>query len=168
MAQSVIVIDATVGGASTNSLLTLAETDERIHQKPFHDAWDTIADDDAKHAGMVWATRILCHYRWKGKIASQTQALSWPRSKVYDKDGREYADDDYPEWLKVAAAELTFYLVTEDRLADSGTEGYKKIQVGSINLEIDKYDRPSWIPNYIINAISYWFNELPYLSTGRA
>jgi len=168
MAQPSIVIDATIGGVSTNSILTLAETEELIHQHPFHDQWDTISDDDIKHAAMIWATRIMNHYGWKGVIASQTQALSWPRTEVYDKDNREYASDSYPEWLRVATAELTFFIAIEDRLTDTGTEGFKKIKIGPIDLEIDKYDRPDWIPNYILRAISPWFDEVPYLRTYRA
>ena len=159
MAQSVIVIDATVGGAATNSILTLAETDMYIHQRPFHAAYDVISDDDTKHAAMLWATRILNHYGWKGAIASQAQSLAWPRTGVYDKDDREQASDNYPEWLKVACAELTFFLLTEDRLSDTGTEGFKNISVGAISLEVDKYDRPDWIPNFIIRAISPWISD---------
>lgn len=168
MAQSVITIVATIGSASANSILTLADTNDLVHQHPFHDAWDKLNADDDKHAAMIWSTRILSHYRWKGVIASQTQSLSWPRKGVYDNDDREFASDDHPEWLKVAFAELTFYLATEDRLADSGTEGFKKIKVGSIDIEVDKYDRPDWIPNYILRGIAPWFDVSPTVRVGRA
>lgn len=167
MAQSVIVIDATIGGAASNSFITLAEANEYNHARPFHVKWDRITDDDEKNAALVWSSRILSHYKWKGVIASQTQALTWPRANTYDKDNREYASDALPEWLKVSCAELAFYLATEDRLGDTGTEGFSSIKIAEITLAINPDDRPSWIPNYIIDAISPWLDEASPITVGR-
>lgn len=158
MAQSVITIDATIGGADTNSFLTLAEAETLIHQRPFHDAWDEINDDDEKKAALIWATTILSHKSWKGFIVSSDQKQAFPRDGLYDFDGRLYSSAVYPEWLKLACSELAFYVATEDRLSDTGTEGFSEIKVASIQVKIDKYDRPSRIPDYITNAIRPWLD----------
>jgi len=156
MPQSVIVIDATIGGTDTNSYLSLADANTLIHQRPFHSAWDDITDDDEKNAALVWATRILSSYSWKGSIASQTQKQSWPRSGIYDKDGRSQSSSTYPEWLEIVCSELAFYVATEDRLADTGTEGFSEIKIGSIALKIDKHDRTEIIPDFLLDAIRPW------------
>jgi len=158
MAQPVIIIDDTIGGLATNSFLSLVDAEALVHQHPFHSSWDKIIDDDEKNAALVWSTRILSHYKWKGVLASQTQKLPWPRKEVYDLDNRELPSDQYPEWLLVACAELAFYLATEDRLGDTGTEGFSKIKIEGIDLTIDKFDRQSWIPNYLIKAITPWLS----------
>ena len=118
MTQTAITIDATVGGTDTNSYLTLIECDDLIHARPFHSKWDLITDDEEKNAALVWATRLLSDFTWTGLIASQTQKQAWPRSSVYDNDGREYLSTVYPEFLTVACSELAYYIATEARLAD--------------------------------------------------
>lgn len=159
MAQTVITIDATIGGADTNSYLSLVDANDLIHQRPFHSNWDSITDDDEKNAALVWATRMLSHYEWKGSIASQDQKQAWPRSGIYDKDGRAQLITTYPEWLTTAFSELAFYIATEDRLSDSGTEGFSKIKIGSIDLTIDKTDRTGLIPDYILDDIRPWLKS---------
>lgn len=162
MAQSVTVIDATIGGTDTNSYIDLPEAEILIHARPFHEDWDAInaADaDDIKKAALVWATRILSNYCWKGTIASQTQALPFPRTGLYDNDGREYASDAYPQWLEVATTELAFFMATEDRLGDAGTEGFKSIKIDKLVFEIDPNDRTALIPDYIIDAIDRWMES---------
>lgn len=156
MSQTAITIDATVGGASSNSFLTLADANTLIHARPFHSDWDDITDDDVKNASLVWATRTLSRYRWKGNIVDTDQALPFPRSGLYDHDDRQYADDEIPEWLEFACSELAFIIATEDRTVDSGTEGYSEIKVASIAVKIDKYDRPAEVPDIVYDYFKQW------------
>ena len=159
MAQSIIVIDATVGGVSTNSFLSFERMEEIIHQRPFHDDWDKINDDDKKKAAMVWATLILSHRKWDGLIASDTQALPFPRSGLYDFNGREYASDSYPNWLEVATSELAFTAGTKDLLSDPDTIGFKSLKLGSLALTIDTEYKKEIIPDYINDAILPWLSS---------
>lgn len=159
MADEPVALDTEIGGATTNSFITLVEADAYIHARPFHDAWDNAQlTDDRKRAALVWATRILSQFGWKGTYVSDTQALPWPRDGVYDLDGRAYSITAYPEWLKVATSELALALITSDRLGDSGTEGFSSIKLGSMTLNVDPKDRASWIPEYIMKAIRPWLN----------
>lgn len=160
MADEPVVLDTTIGGATTNAYISLAEADSLIHARPFHDAWDDAQlNDDRKKGAIVWATRILSHYPWTGTYVSEDQALPWPRDGVYDHDGRAYPTDDYPEWLKVACAEIALAMTTTDRLADTGTEGYSEIQIDVIKLKVDPNDRIGWIPDYVYDAIKHWFKN---------
>lgn len=162
MAQSVITLIATPGAVDANSYITLAEMEIIIHQRPHHDSWDNIVGssaDDIKKAALVWATKILDELNWIGSIVSETQALRWPRDSIYDLDNRLLANDEIPYNLKLATSELAFALNAEDRLSDSGTEGFNSIQVGPIKLDITPRDRKSLIPKYIITALSYWLES---------
>ena len=162
MSESAVTIDATVGGASSNSFLTLAAAELLIHSRPFHSAWDDITVDDQKESALIHATRILNRYRWQGIIASTAQMLAFPRSSLYDYDGREYAADAIPAWLEEATAELAFIMATEDRLSDTGTEGFSEIKVASIEVKVDKYDRPDDVPDRVLDIIK------PYIKQGAA
>lgn len=135
MTWTTITIDATVGGASSNSFITLARANELIHARPNHDAWDSITDDEEKNAALVWATRILDAYKWLGYIASSDQALSFPRTGLYDNHGREFAGDAIPEWLEVATAELAFSVATDDRLTDNSIDGVSRVKIGSFEVQ---------------------------------
>jgi len=159
MSQTAITIDATIGGTATNSFLTLAALNTLIHQKPFHTAWDSITDDEEKNAALVWATRTLSALRWKGVIADQDQKQAFPRDSLYDHDDRLYSSVAYPEWLTVACAELAFYIATEDRLADTGTEGFSKIKVSIIEVEVDTTTITGTIPDYVMTMIRPWLNQ---------
>jgi len=169
MAISVIALDATLKGVSSNSYLDLAAAEVYIHQHPSHDEWDKITDDDIKKAAILWATRILSHFKWVGAPTTEEQALPWPRTGIYDLDGRAQDEDLLPEWLLLATAELTYHLGVGDRMNDAGTEGFSKIKLGSINLEINPNDRPDLIPQYILSAIRPWMQTSKYsMSVGRS
>lgn len=101
-------IDATIGGAASNSYETLAEAntyfDERI---PLAPPW--VASGDASIRQLLMATRLLENYatalsvlvpatngiaayykttrHWTGAPASVSQRLSWPRVGMFDKNG---------------------------------------------------------------------------------
>lgn len=99
-------IDATIGGANSNSYETLAEAntyfDERV---PLSTPW--VASGNASIRALLMATRVLnamavphrtlrkgcdCNYiytsrAWTGAVASPTQRLAWPRVGMYDANG---------------------------------------------------------------------------------
>lgn len=65
------------------------------------------ADTSAKEQAIVKATRYMekrFGNKWKGTIASSTQALGWPRDYVYDERGTEL-DDQVPTAIAHACAE---------------------------------------------------------------
>jgi len=156
MAQSVITLDVTISGTDTNSYLSLADAEVLLHERPFHGDWDKITEEDEKKAALIWATRILSHMQWKGYPTDIDQKQAFPRTGIYDLDQRDYPDDEYPDWLTVATSEIAFYIATDDRLSESGTEGFSEIKVASISVKIDKMDRSGLIPEYIMDAMRPW------------
>lgn len=153
-------LDATVGGVSANSYITRAAADAYHAARLQNAAW-TAALDASKDAALQWATRILDRQPWCGSNkANLTQALRWPRYGVYDLDAMYVASDIIPAFLVEATAELAFLLVQADRTADAGTEGFSKIKVGEIELEINSLDRRKALTPAIAEIIG------PYVERG--
>jgi len=73
------VLDATLGGAASNSYITLAEATAIAANEPFADEWAATSDDTLVVA-LLTATRWLETLTYKGSRCTATQRLKWPRS----------------------------------------------------------------------------------------
>jgi hypothetical protein len=102
-------VDATVGGASANSYVTIAEADAYLVARLNAGAWETDATADEKIRAVIEATRELDRLSWQGRRASTTQALAWPRYWVVDPDSPSAFNVDstiIPQRVKDATCEL--------------------------------------------------------------
>ena len=151
-----VTIDATAGGASANSYLTLADA-QAIVDGMVEDAdvtaWAS-ATDDQKNRALYTATQRLDRERFIGARATNTQALQWPRTGVRRPDTyvNTYASgfpfrisEDYfseteiPDQVKRAQVVLAVYLNNnKDGIGLSGLEDFKSVQLGSLNVTPDK------------------------------
>lgn len=147
-----ITIDATVGGASANSYLTLADAQALIDGMVENDdvtAWAS-ATTDQKNRALYSATQRLDRERFLGARATDTQALQWPRTGVRKPDTyiNTYAvgfpfrittdyftDTEIPDQVKQAQVVLAVYLHNnKDGLGLSGLEDYKSVSIGSLSV----------------------------------
>src|SRR5688572_29395075 len=128
---------ATAGAANANTYITLADADTYHDSHGYATTW-TSATNDQQKVVLVWATRLLdAHFEWTGTIASDTQALRWPRAATYDRDGRLLANDEIPEAIEFATAELARHLLTADRTAPESVDlALKSVKAGSIAAEV--------------------------------
>jgi hypothetical protein len=165
-----VVIDATVGGTSTNCYVTLAEANDFCEQNIHDTTWTTLTDDQ-KSAVLVWATRLLDDLMiWKGEKTDANQSLQWPRKYTYYKMSRslyyenpliyESADnvipsDIIPDWLKNATSEFGRLLASSDRTSDPDSAGFKQITVDVLTLKFDKTTIPSTLPRSVRDMV--WF-----------
>lgn len=152
-----ISIDATVGGASANSYLTLAAADSLIEGLVQNDdvvAWAS-ATDDQKNRALYSATQRIDRERFLGARATDTQSLQWPRTGVRKPDTyiNTYAvgfpfrittdyftDTEIPDQIKKAQAELAVYLNNnKDGLGLSGLEDYKNVKIGNLDVTPNNY-----------------------------
>lgn len=81
-----LTLDATVGGAASNSYATAAQGDSYFDGRPFASAW-TSATTAVKEQALVYATSLLDRERWAGikgmtTVSAYTQALAFPRRWV--------------------------------------------------------------------------------------
>lgn len=168
------VIDATVGGVSSNSYLTLVEAQEYFDTRLPVDGWDN-ADD--QNVLLIMATRVLnalaqpfktlvpaqgsvpAYYRvrrqWTGAAATATQRLAWPRSGMFDGNGNAIPLDVIPQDLKDATAEFAGQLGLSDRTLDNDViiQGLTSLRAGSVSLGFKDNITPQVIPDAVYNLL---------------
>lgn len=117
-----VAIDASVGGAASNSYVTEVEAIAYAATRLNLNGWATVAGstatEDEKKA-LVEATRELDMLTFKGRRFTSTQRLSWPRAYALNSEDEpldavlvNYGMDLYytgiPQRLKDATIELAF------------------------------------------------------------
>lgn len=130
-----MALDATVGGASSNSYVTLVEANAHFAEKE-ETAWN--GSDAKKEAALIHATEWLdASYRFIGSIVSTSQALSWPRKDVVDHEGREIAEDVIPYGVKHATYAAALVIIVEGSLLGTQKRGgmVKREKVGELEVE---------------------------------
>ena len=145
-----ITIDATVGGASANSYITLSDANTIVEGLILDDdvsAWDGSSNDNKNRALFTAAVRVD-RERFLGARVTDTQALQWPRTGVRKPDTyiNTYAtgfpfristdyftDTEIPDQVKKAQVILAVYLNNNrDGLGLSGLEDYKNVKIGNL------------------------------------
>lgn len=132
-----MAIDATSGGTDSDSFVTVEDAD-LYHNTRLHNSEWTSASTANKEAALKWATRILNDLQWLGRIADDAQALRWPRSNVYNRDGILLDDTTIPTFLEQATAEMAWRLIIEDNTVQSDLTGFRSLSldgVGSITMK---------------------------------
>jgi len=151
-----VSIDATAGGASANSYMTLAEADtfvEAMISSSDVSKWTT-GNDDSRNRALAAAAQRLDRERFLGARATDTQALQWPRTGVRKPDTyvNTYAtgfpfriSDDYftdteiPDQVKRAQIEMAVYLKNNvDGIGLGGLEDFKNVKIGNLDVTPDK------------------------------
>jgi len=173
-----IVIDATVGGASSNSYVTLAEATTYFEGDYHSNVWDVAADDDARNQALVSATRRLNQEDYYGNREDVTtpQRLKFPRLGLGYLDGISL-DSIIPLQLKDATYELAKYILSVDMSQPSvDTSAIQEAAVGSIKVKyvVDKFDNVSesfdTLPPYItalLSDLSRTISSGGFVSVGR-
>jgi hypothetical protein len=136
-------LDATVGGASSNSYVTLAQAesyfDDRINSA-VNGNWETtsagVARTDAeKSAALVTATRRIDEEQFVGYKVSTTQALKFPRTNVTDEDGNYFLTTAIPEPVKQATYLTALELLRADFLQEDYMGNFSYFQSGAVQIK---------------------------------
>ena len=110
------------------------------------DVTDPTQTDAQIQAAIIQATQYIDNANnWKGCIVTDDQALDWPRSGVYDKDGRSIDYQSIPLEVKSAVAEYAYRSITNaDGLlpdpTDTGAVKRQRDKVGSLETETEYQD----------------------------
>jgi len=127
-------LDATVGGADSNSYITRANAQLYFDTRTGVAEWTDAAVADQDRA-LIMATSRLEQEEYEGSIPDADQALKWPRSGLTDEDGRLYDDDAIPAPIERACCELALaFLKDEVSLGDTGLEAFQHVQVGPLQV----------------------------------
>ncbi len=155
-----LTLVATAGSASANSYTTVVEGNAYHEFHLYASTWNA-ATDERKAQALVWATSMLdTYFEWFGCVATQVQALGFPRIGAYDKQGRLLSALTIPVDLVRATAELARKMLsadrTEDEKASSGGD-IKDLKVGPIEIEYvegTSSDLPI-IPDHVVAMLSH-------------
>jgi len=160
-----ISINATVGSASANSYLTLADAQAIIDG--FVEDADVVAwasaTTDQKNRALYSATQRLDRERFLGARATDTQALQWPRTGVRKPDTyiNTYAvgfpfrittdyftDTEIPDQVKKAQVVLAVYLNNnKDGMGLTGLEDYNSVTIGPISVSVNSNNQQAGVDN---------------------
>jgi hypothetical protein len=133
------IIDATIGGASANSYVTLAEATAYFATRLYVDDWAAAASDTAREQALIMAARRIDEEDFIGYRASSTQSLKWPRLNAQKPDSFAYYEaTEIPQLVKVAQFEYALLFVGSDETAQSDLANYKKVKVGPIEIELNQ------------------------------
>ncbi len=155
------VLDATVGGADSNSYATVSEADAYHVGHLYPEAW-TAATADQKVNALITATRLLDeNINWIGWQMTAGQALAWPRAGALYRSGFAIPNGIIPQQVKNATAEFARLLIDAGAMPNSGSEipaGLKHIKAGSVELEYNPAmtsGTEDAIPTPVISMISF-------------
>ena len=132
-------LNATPGDPNANSYATVAEYDAYWGARPFNTAALALTVPQ-KEAALEQATMVEdAAFIWTGTIATDTQALGWPRLNMLDRFGRPVDQTIIPQALKNSVCQLAGDLAAGNRLADvdAQKQGIKSIKAGSVSLDFD-------------------------------
>ena len=136
-----LVIIADVGGATSNSYVTLAEAETYFESDYHSTAWDALTDDN-KNQLLASATRRLEMEDYYGDREDTTtpQRLKFPRINLGDLDGIEL-DSIIPTMLKEAQYELSKYMISVDMSqSDISDAPIDEAKVGSIQVKYTEFN----------------------------
>lgn len=152
-------IDATPKGASANSYSTQAAAtiyfDERLNVTE----WTAAVSDD-KDRALIMATRLLDEFfDWYEYKTDRTtpQALMWPRSGLYDREGIAIDPDTIPDPIFRATCEIALFLLKSDRLAEPDLlgQGFSKAKLGPMDVTVDPKMVLEFIPRHVLPMVSH-------------
>ena len=128
-----MALDATVGGASSNSYGTLEEADDHFEDRPERLSWAALKM--AQESWLIAATDVMETFTYQGRRAYTDQALSFPRSGLA-LDGIRLDADVIPVLVKRAQFVLALWLSEQDVLRDAveDLDAFERLRVDVIEL----------------------------------
>jgi hypothetical protein len=153
-----VSLESTAGSTTADSFCSVVEANAYHAARLHNEVWYN-ATTDSRERALKWATRLLDSMMWKGQKADSDQALTWPRSYVYDANGDALLATSIPNFLISATSEYAFELLKSDREVDSDTSGIKEVMAGEVLVKFDKTDRPSKTPTSVYRIISNYLGS---------
>lgn len=149
-----MALDATVGGATSNSFLTREEAIELANDHPFATAWLALTDAE-KDKTLILASRLIDRLCWLGSPLSTTQALAFPRSGL-KASGRYIPSDTIPQQIKNAVFEYALLIgggTNPGTPSDAAEQGLKRVKAGPVEVEFQKLVELKILPEPIMHWI---------------
>lgn len=166
-----MLITSTVGSASANSYISIAEADAYFATSYNRPSWvgATVAN---KEIVLIESTRLLDFLViWRGYKKTQEQSLNWPRTHVVDGDAPStsnyqlydsisssysYFDDSkIPTEVKQATCELGYSLLSSGGF-QSEENDLTSVKVGPISVDFSASISTNGLPQIVRDMVSKW------------
>lgn len=153
-----------------NTYGTMAEAATYIANRLHAEAWTGKTENQREYALVLAARHIDYSYEFLGSPTDSDQSMSWPRTGVLNRQGREYANDEIPVEVRDAQFELALQWIVSDQLMpgasfmtkdDSGATkgGIKRQKLG--DLEIEYHGSQGYL--YAIGSLAAQQKTYPYV-----
>lgn len=131
--MSITVEDGT-GKADADSYGAVTDADTYLASTGYAADWATFLPAK-KENNLKAATRLIdASFTFRGTILVETQALSFPRDDLLDREGRVV--NGVPNLIRIATYELAYHLTQENFLEDASLMNMTSIKVGPIDLQL--------------------------------
>ena len=132
------IVETGSGVSNATSFTSVAYADA-YHDDRNNAAWAGLSTD-VKQGLLIQATDYLHNaavYPWKGKPATTSQALAWPRTGVTETYGNPVASNVVPDKVQQATADLALIANTQtlQPVAATAAAGVKRRKVDVIEIE---------------------------------
>lgn len=145
----------TPGAVNANSYVSVADATGYFSLSYNRTAWADAGNSD-KEKALAEATRLLDTFvEWIGDIATETQALRWPRDNVYDADGRAILNTVIPTGVKNIVYELAYNILKNSGF-DISENSVDKLKVGPISLDFDVQQKSNGFTKVVRDMIANW------------
>lgn len=131
-----VSVDPTVGGASANSYVTVVEALAYLGTRTGAAAFVALTPDAQAQALITAAYRIDAE-NYRGRPASTTQQMKWPRANVFF-DMNAIASDVVPvqvQWAQIEMALAIANAGAADLLGPTGVETIERVRAGSVEVQ---------------------------------
>jgi len=149
-------IDATVGGANSNSYVTLVEADAYFADTLRAAIWEALYPGDKEVALIESATDIDME-SYVGSKTDSDQALKFPRTDIWTDERVAYDSDAIPRAVKSAQCELAYIKLTDpDSLETDGLSRYKSISLGQGEIAVTpRHGLDNHLPDKVLRLLSH-------------
>lgn len=143
----VFTVETGVGVAGANSYVSVAFADDYFAVDPVFLATWTALTLANKQIYLAWSTRIVDQkVRWRGEKTKEANALRWPRTGVYDRDGILIPDNVIPTQLKELVCEFLKFLQKADPTTAQEILNIKREKLDVLEIEYQDQTSQSIYP----------------------
>lgn len=150
-----LVVETGAALADANTYCSLAYADT-YHSERGNTAWPLLSVG-ARKAALVRATDWLEQRyltSWAGDPTTDTQALAWPRAEVLKPSERAYyLDDEMPDALRRATAELALRASTATLTPDQTAATVQREKVGPLEVEYSPYSNTGGVNYPVVQGL---------------
>jgi hypothetical protein len=131
-----IILDATVGGASSNAYVTVARGNQLMELLPHATEWftdETIYPEQLLTHATTLIDRVMM---FNGSRTSTSQRLEWPRTGIANvRTGVTIASNIIPEFVELATVEWAYDLYLDSSQAVVFAPGLRSLRTATYDAE---------------------------------